>query len=720
MKIYVLGLFLMALAIPGIGQSDTMFTKVLEPVFVTGHRDGRRLSTLSTAALFIPQEQIKIMGSVRLQQVLAEQNGIQIVPQVNGLGSGIQLQGFNPDYTMILLDGEPLIGRNTGLLDLNRLSINPIKQIEIVKGPSSSLYGSEALAGVVNIITQRSDDNQLKASLKLSSHQTSDINLSAGYAHDRDNALFQISRFATNGYDLSPASYGQTVSPHQQWSLFGKMNMAVGKHDLSLSTQYFLEDQQSQYLVNQVATQGTGKIQNWMINPVWKWRLNTHLHSTLRAYYTHYDATATYLKDQSTELVSSDDFHQSFARLEWNPKFIISEHQTILAGAGAVNEEVNTIRYGSNAPRYQYTRYAFAQYTLTPRENQEINAGFRYDRNNVYGGQLSPKLSFITPLTKSIRWNGSIGTGFKSPDFRQLYLDFANAAAGGYIVLGREVLNDKLTLLDHQGQIGSYLKDISHEAPIKPERSVSLNTSVKAYTPAMNWEVGLFYNRVSELIETEPIAQLNSGSNIYSYFNINMVKIQGLDAQWNWKINDNLRLQTGYQLLYAQDLNELKLLHDGLKFRRDPVTLASIRLKPSDYFGLSDRSRHSAQIKLFYQPVESPFNASVRVQYRSRFGLGGNSGLVQGGDVFVSERSGNDILDKYDAFVRGYALTHISAGWSGFRAFDLQLGVENLFNKTIPNALPSLPGRIIYFNASYSITKGARASKANLNNNKIF
>ena len=49
--------------------------------------------------------------------------------------------------------------------------------------------------------------------------------------------------------------------------------------------------------------------------------------------------------------------------------------------------------------------------------------------------------------------------------------------------------------------------------------------------------------------------------------------------QWNWNINDDLRLQTGYQLLYAQDLNELKLLHDGPKFRRDPVTPCKHKIK---------------------------------------------------------------------------------------------------------------------------------------------
>ena len=114
---------------------------------------------------------------------------------------------------------------------------------------------------------------------------------------------------------------------------------------------------------------------------------------------------------------------------------------------------------------------------------------------------------FITPVSKLLHWNGSIGMGFKSPDFRQLYLDFTNAAGGGYIVLGREVLTEKLNSLKQQSQINTYLKDISNVSAIKPERSISYNTAINASRNTMNGELGLFYHRVSELIETEPIAQ---------------------------------------------------------------------------------------------------------------------------------------------------------------------------------------------------------------------
>ena len=90
------------------------------------------------------------MFSMCLGEVLVEQTGLAVVADH---GNGIQVQGFNSDYTLILINGQPIIGRTAGTLELDRITVNNIKQIEITKGPSSSLYGSEALAGVINIIT---------------------------------------------------------------------------------------------------------------------------------------------------------------------------------------------------------------------------------------------------------------------------------------------------------------------------------------------------------------------------------------------------------------------------------------------------------------------------------------------------------------------------------------------------------------------------------------
>ncbi|MEZ0131796.1 TonB-dependent receptor plug domain-containing protein, partial [Flavobacterium sp. LBUM151] len=68
---------------------------------------------------------------------------------------GVQIQGLDAAYTMILIDGVPLVGRSSGVLDLSRVSVGNIERIEIVKGASSALYGSEAMGGVINVITKR-------------------------------------------------------------------------------------------------------------------------------------------------------------------------------------------------------------------------------------------------------------------------------------------------------------------------------------------------------------------------------------------------------------------------------------------------------------------------------------------------------------------------------------------------------------------------------------
>jgi outer membrane receptor for ferrienterochelin and colicins len=100
----------------------------LEEVVITATRSERTMGSLPMPVTLIQTPMIKTMGSVRLNDVLTEQTGLVVVPQINGQGNGIQIQGFNPDYTLILIDGEPLIGRYTGSLELSRLTVGNIKK----------------------------------------------------------------------------------------------------------------------------------------------------------------------------------------------------------------------------------------------------------------------------------------------------------------------------------------------------------------------------------------------------------------------------------------------------------------------------------------------------------------------------------------------------------------------------------------------------------------
>jgi outer membrane cobalamin receptor len=183
------------LALSGYAQVgvDTLANRNLEEVVVTATRTERELGALPMPVTLVGRAQIKSIGSVRLQDVLTEQTGLLVVPQVNGQGSGLQLQGFNPDYTLILLDGEPIIGRYTGSLELSRIAVGNIRQIEIVKGPSSSLYGSDALAGVVNIITERPQPGfKMGLSARYGANETSDLNGEVGFSNKKFPRILEI------------------------------------------------------------------------------------------------------------------------------------------------------------------------------------------------------------------------------------------------------------------------------------------------------------------------------------------------------------------------------------------------------------------------------------------------------------------------------------------------------------------------------------------------
>ena len=148
-----------------IGQQlprDTVIHKEIDELIITATRNEKQLSNVTVPAILINSRNIQLTGSSRLNEVLEEQTGLFLSSgtgstSVGGgvFGNGIQIQGMAPDYTLIMLDGEPLIGRHGGIIDLSRFTVGNIRRIEVIKGPSSALYGSEAMGGVVNIITEQ-------------------------------------------------------------------------------------------------------------------------------------------------------------------------------------------------------------------------------------------------------------------------------------------------------------------------------------------------------------------------------------------------------------------------------------------------------------------------------------------------------------------------------------------------------------------------------------
>ncbi|MFD2568847.1 TonB-dependent receptor plug domain-containing protein [Pseudotenacibaculum haliotis] len=665
------------LAQEGTQKKDSIKTEKLDEVVVTATRTLRQLSSLPMPVQVVSKADIKRSNSVRLSDILNEQTGLITIPDFGG-GEGIQLQGLDSQYTLILIDGVPLIGRSAGTLDLERITIGNIKQIEIVKGASSSLYGSEALGGVVNIITENPKYGfRGNANYRSGAFGTHDISTSVSHKKEKLGITAFVNRYSSTGYDLSDTNVGNTVEPFSNYTFETKVTYDLSdKTDFIFSGRYYIQNQDN---VASQTLRGESEINEW--NSRFK---ITHKHSDkwvslVEFYATRYKADE-YLNNADGSLFSDSFFNQFFIRPEFRSTLELKKNQLTL-GLGTTHESLKRTSFSTN-PVFN-SPYIFAQYDMNPTEKLNLILGARYDNHNKYESQFSPKFAANYKFNKKVSVKGSVGYGFKAPDFRQLYFDFTNATVG-YTVLGYNAVSTAIPLLQAQGQIANIIVPISEfQDALKPENSVSINIgSSYKISSKVSTTVNLFRNNINDLIDTRVIANKTNGQNVFSYYNVNEVYTQGVEFNSTWRPNDQLRVSVGYQLLYAKDKEAEEAFENGQVFARLTPSSPSFQLSKSDYFGLYNRSRHMANIKLFYSVPKWELDANIRATYRSKYGL--------------FDSNANGYLDRYDSFVDGYSVIDLAVNKTIFKDYQLGVGVDNAFDFTDAQNISNIPGRIVY------------------------
>ena len=687
-------LFFSVLAYGAWGQTnqDTLKARDLNEIVVTATRSERLMGALPMPVSVVGSKQIKAMGSLRLNDVLSEQTGLFIV---NDHGNGVQIQGFNPDYTLILVDGEPLIGRTAGTMELSRLAVGNIKQIEIVKGPSSSLYGSEALAGVINIITENPNTTKGTISTRYGANQTSDISGNVSLRKRKIGLSIFVNRYASGGYDLSPDSFGQTVSPFQSYTFQPKFSVQFSdKTKFLVSSRFFTENQDNAFSVgngveNNVS--GSGKVKEFSINPSLTHKFNKKFSLITRLYTTAYRTDSKLNYQQSGKDYDQTFFEQTFLRPEIQTNLTLNEKNIITAGVGLIEESVEATRY-DDLKRFR-TKYGFVQYEYFPTSKLHFIFGSRYDAHSAYSNKLSPKISARYELTPQLAIRASAGVGFKAPDFRQLYLNFNNAVAG-YSVFGSQELAINLNRLQKEGQISEVFINPVDFGTLRPESSTALNIGAHfSNENGFKTTLNIFRNDITDLIETQAVARKTNGQSVFSYRNINKVFTQGLEIDGSKvvELNTAIKIQVslGGQYLQAKDKAVIKKLGEGKVFRRDPETLVTERVPKSDYGGLLGRSVYSVNAKAFLE-TKSGWTATLRTIYRGKYG--------------IADRNSNAILDADNEYVKGYLLWNVSVGKT-YKKMTSQAGIDNIFGFTDAINIPNIAGRLAWVRFSFDIGK---------------
>lgn len=676
----------------------------LNEVSVTGvHSNPDNFIDMARTAMpatVITRKEIEQMGSRRLDEVLKEQTGLAIVNDI-GAGNravGLQMQGFDSGYTMIMIDGQPMVGRNSGNLDLSRITVSNIERIEIIKGASACLFGSEALAGVINIVTRKNiSAPQALAALRYGSFNVLDATLEGEtpFAGKKGSIYLSGNYYKTDGFNSNPyLKEGKTAPPFDSYSFQGR-----GRYELTeISSLNFNGRYASRHSVNN-QSYGVQPSKDVMdehdLNGSVALNQNFRNGTKLRTQYylTRYETGQDVTDLNSGIVMPGSRFKQYLHRVEVQGSHQFFGALSLTGGIGGAYELLDNAYYRGKKDMSNYFAYGQADWQLSQQLN--MTAGARYDYHDKYGAKISPGIGLRYQPIEKLTLRAAIGTGFKTPNFQQLYMVFTNVQTG-YTVFGSEEFWRELNALQEAGKIVSVYPAATQIGNLRPERSVSYSGGF-VFNPFnfLKLDVNVFYNDMKNFINAEAVAQKTNSQQIFSYVNVAKAYTAGTEIGLSWKAGKALSLSAGYQLLYAVDKGVVDSIKNGTGLYAniyDGVSPLPRRSTRADYFGMSNRSRHMANLKLSYEHVKTGLSGSLRVNYRSKYG-------------FTENNSANRFIDTYDTFVPSYFLFNVAVQKTLYhKHLQLQLSADNLMNYR-DQLMPGQQGRAIIAGISWRFFK---------------
>jgi len=667
-----------------------------EMTVVTASRTQKELEDVSVPVSVVSEQEIKLSGSTRLKDILEEQIGMNIV---SDHGNGVQLQGFDPDYTLIMIDNQPVIGRSAGTLDLDRLSVGDVKQIEVVKGPSSALWGSDALAGVINIITEKgSRPFDWDITGRYGAHNSYDGSTNMSFKKEKWSGKFFANTNGSNGYDMDKSTVSPTVPEHKSHTFSGGLHYKATKNvKVGFQSRFYRED--LSYLSDIELNNSIERIkgneyqQNYSVTPEVSVNLGERQLLEASTYLSRFESENRLNFTSNGSIYDLTTYEQVMNKYELKSSTFWNNTHTTILGVGLNHEELVSGNY-ADAPSFN-SFFTFGQHEWQLIDELSLTAGYRFDTHSEYASQFSPKFSTLYKPNDFIHIRASVGGGFKAPEFRQLFLNFTNAQVG-YSVFGSSTVVEGIEQLQDEGQIQDILIDPNTVGEIEAEQSFAYNLGLDMFPfDGIQLRINAFRNNVQDLIETQRIAVKNNGQSVYSYFNLNKIYTQGIESELRFtpqSLND-LRIAFGYQFLDAR--REITRQFD------DVVDGRVVTVTEKDYIPMLSRSKHTFNAKFFYTLEELGIESSLRFQFRGKYWFAdyNNNNRIDDNEYALKVNpveQGGPYAFRYMAGILNKTFINASLAKTFFNNYRLQVGVDNLTNYTNNQFLPSNPGTTFY------------------------
>jgi len=504
--------------------ADTSLTLELAPlalaldeVVVTAARRPQRLADVSVATEVVSREAIEATGAADLAAVLTEQTGIQF-QEGHPSGAGVMLQGLSSERVLVLVDGQPLYGRVAGNFDVARIPTAIVERVEVVKGPQSALYGSEAMGGVVNVVTRKPDAGRWDGSARLTTG--GDGRLDAGVSGTASlGALGLTADLGRRTVERAPGRESAAGALAERTDAAARLAWRV-RPGLDVDANVLLLDERQRwssgglydFADNVQASGGAGAT----------WTLGRHL---VRAatHLSHFDHLARRSQFDRPIAGTGDRQTQRLAEAELlysGPLLgavldggVEARQERIMSTDGRIEGGTRTL---VSLEPFLQADWSVARWSLVP--------GARLSWNERWGTTLTPRLALRYRATDGLSVRAAAGRGFRAPDFKELYLQFTNDGAG-YAVYGN--------------------------ADLRPEHSTNLSaglewTGVRLYARAQG-----FWNDLQDFIETR--AEPDAGSLVrYRYANVSRGRTWGAELEGGLALQP-VRVEGSYTYLGTED-----------------------------------------------------------------------------------------------------------------------------------------------------------------------
>lgn len=528
-------------------------------VVVTATRTEAEVKAVPNAVEVITSEDIEKLGATDVYQALKLATNVDVRPQT--AGHNVQIRGTNSNDNLILINGQRVADEDTNetqnIYALDRIPLSSIERIEIVRGAASAQYGSDAIGGVINIITKKSNgEPSVKVGVStgtqsMSNYYHFDLGKEGKFSGTIDA---NFSKYRKNLVGDGPATY--YYGPRQNISFAGQYDVTDNSH-LDFSIGYYNEKSDVN-LGTEYQAFGPGFENGYVKAKRYDYSLGYYGNTDnsnymIRTYYSKLKKERNDIGiDRNTWQFYSKTNENNFTLwgIEGKNSVQVADNHLLTYGAEYRTNKIEGDNLGTNVSSKDLNSYAgYLQDEWMVNDNLLLIPSVRYDHFSDFGSKTTPKIGVTYFLNDTNRIKANWGKGFKAPSLTELYGSISHF--GMFNIVGNPNL--------------------------KAEESNNWDISYEAEKGKTSGKLTYFHNTVDNLINWHRIS-----AGVYGYENIDEATLKGVEFELKQKFDDKWSLRATSNWLSAEDG-----VGNDLEGRADNITRLSLSYDDGSAYGIN-------------------------------------------------------------------------------------------------------------------------------------